>query len=152
MNFFGAETQQVIRQMMPWLALGHGIFNVLVMVCFWYQGWLGHVVRRHRLAGEAPPLQTVRRHRRLGPWLVVSAAAGFLAGVLLVLLDRGRVIVYPLHFSLGLTLILVQGAAWAASRRIRARDAAGRGRHRLLGILILCLYPLQVLAGLGVLL
>lgn len=148
----GAEAPQSIRQMIPWLALGHGIFNALVLLCFCYQGWLGHGIRSNRLAGAPAPLSVVRRHRRLGPWLVVLGWAGFLAGVLIVLIDEGRVAEHPLHFSLGLAIVLTQTGAFAASRKIRGRGPEGRARHRLLGILILCLYPVQVFVGLGILL
>ena len=148
----GPEAPAAIRQIMPWLALGHGIFNTLVMAGFCYQGWLGHVIRRSRLAGARPPLPVVRRHRRLGPWLVLLGPAGFFAGLLLAVIDQGRVMAYPLHFSLGLALILAQGAAWTVSRKIKVSGAEGRGLHRSLGILILCLYPVQAFAGLGVLL
>jgi hypothetical protein len=149
---FGAEAPPAVRQIIPWLALGHGIFNTLVMCCFCYQGWLGHVIRRHRLAGTRTPLPVVRRHRRFGPWLAGLGCAGFFAGLSLVVIDQGKVVAYPLHFSLGLALILTQVAAWAVSRKIKGSGAGGRSLHRLLGILILCLYPVQVFVGLGVLL
>jgi hypothetical protein len=148
----GAAAPQALRQMLPWLALGHGLFNALVMLFFCYQGWLGHVIRRSRLAGGPPPLPVVRRHRWLGPRLVLLGLAGFLAGLLVVLVDEGRVAEHPLHFGLGLAIVLAQAGAFAASRHIRGRGPAGRGRHRLLGILILCLYPVQVIVGLGILL
>ncbi|MFA7383287.1 MAG: DUF4079 family protein [Desulfurivibrionaceae bacterium] len=147
-----AEPQQAIRLLIPWLALGHGTFNSLVMLFFCYQGWLGHVIRRHRLADAPMPLPVVRRHRRQGPWLVILGWSGFIAGMLIVLLDKGSLLTYPLHFSLGLTIVLTQGGAWAASRRIKRRGPESRSRHRLLGILLLCLYPIQIIVGLGVLL
>ncbi|MBI5558153.1 MAG: DUF4079 family protein [Deltaproteobacteria bacterium] len=148
----GAETPQAIRQIIPWLALGHGIFNALVMLFFCYQGWLGHVIRVNRLAGGPPPLPAVRRHRRFGPWLVVLGWSGFMAGLLIVLIDKGRVAAYPLHFSLGFSIVLAQAAAWGVSRKIKGRGLTGRAPHRLLGMLILSLYPLQVLIGLAILL
>lgn len=149
----GTETPQAIRLMIPWLALGHGTFNALVMLLFCYQGWLGHVIRRHRLADTPVPLPVMRRHRWQGPRLVVLGWTGFVAGLVIVLFDKGRVVTpHPLHFSLGLSIVLTQGCAWAASRRITGRGPEGRSRHRLLGILILCLYPVQVLVGLGILL
>jgi hypothetical protein len=138
--------------MISWLALGHGVFNSLVALFFCYQGWLGHIVRRHRLTGAAPPLSVVRRHRRQGPWLVGLGWTGFVVGLVLVLIDKGVVVAYPLHFSLGLTIVLTLAGVWAASRKITGRGPEGRSRHRLLGILLLCLYPVQVIVGLGILL
>ncbi|MHB8790558.1 MAG: DUF4079 family protein [Desulfobulbaceae bacterium] len=152
MGSLGADIPQALRQMLPWFALGHGIFNGVVMLLFCYQGWLGHLIRRQRLAGAAAPLTAVRRHRRAGPLLVMLGAAGFLAGLLLVMIDKGKVISFPLHFSLGLAIVLTQTAAYIVSRKIRAREATGRQFHRLLGIVILSLYPVQALAGLAILL
>lgn len=148
----GAEAPQALRLMIPWLALGHGLFNALVLLFFCYQGWLGHVVRRQRLAGAPAPVPVVRRHRRFGPRLVVLGWVGFAAGLAIVLVDKGRVVAHPLHFSLGLAIVLTQGGAWAASRTIKGRGPEGRGRHRRLGILLLCLYPVQAVVGLGILL
>ncbi|OGQ85458.1 MAG: hypothetical protein A2512_00450 [Deltaproteobacteria bacterium RIFOXYD12_FULL_56_24] len=148
----GAETPQAIRLLIPWLALGHGTFNSLVMLFFCYQGWLGYVIRHHRLTDAPAPLPVMRRHRRQGPWLVMLGWTGFVAGMVIVLLDKGKVMTYPLHFSLGLAIVLIQGGAWAASRRIKGRGPEGRNRHRLMGILLLCLYPIQIIIGLGILL
>ena len=146
----GTDAPQAIRLMIPWFALGHGIFNSLVMLFFCYQGWLGHVIRRQRLAGGPAPLPVVRRHRRQGSWLVVFGWAGFFAGTVIALIDKGRVVTpHPLHFSLGLAMVLTLGGAWIASRQITGRGPEGRGCHRLLGILLLCLYPVQVMVGLG---
>lgn len=152
MSFGDADVSLLIRQMLPWLAMGHGIYNGVVMLLFGYQGWLGHLIRQQRRAGASPPLKTVRRHRRNGPILVVLGAAGFLAGLLLVLLDKGAIIAFPLHFGLGLAIVFAQLGAYAISRTIRARTETGRGSHRLLGITILCLYPVQALVGLAILL
>jgi hypothetical protein len=77
---------------------------------------------------------------------------GFVVGLVLVLIDKGVVVAYPLHFSLGLTIVLTLAGVWAASRKITGRGPEGRSRHRLLGILLLCLYPVQVIVGLGILL
>lgn len=148
----GAELPLMARKMIPWLALGHGIFNGLVMLFFCGQGWLGHIVRRHRLDEAPVPAGAVRRHRRFGPWLVILGWAGFLVGLLIALADKGKVLVYPLHFNLGVAIVLIQTGAWLLSRRIKVGAPEGRAGHRLLGILLLCLYPVQVIVGLGILL
>lgn len=148
----GADIPLALRQMLPWFALGHGIFNTVVMLLFCYQGWLGHRIRSQRMAGASPPLTAVRRHRRAGPLLVILGAVGFFVGLTLVVVDKGKVIAFPLHFSLGLAIVLTQAAAYIVSRGIRAREATGRQLHRLLGIAILSLYPVQILAGLAILL
>jgi Protein of unknown function (DUF4079) len=124
----------------------------VVMLLFCYQGWLGHLIRKNRRAGAAAPMAAVRRHRRAGPLLVALSAAGFLAGLILVIVDKGKVVAYPLHFSLGLAIVLTQATAYAVSRTIRAREETGRQFHRILGITTLCLFPAQTMAGLAILL
>jgi hypothetical protein len=148
----GPELPQTLRQLVPWLALGHGTLHGVLLLLFLYQGWLGHRIRRARRAGDLLPRTAVARHRRNGPLLAGFCLLGFVAGLVIVLLDKGRTGVYPLHLLLGLTIVLAVGGAFLLSRKIRAGEVAWRGGHRWLGILILCLYPLQVVLGLSILL
>lgn len=148
----GQELPQALRQLIPWLALGHGIFHGGLLLLFYYQGWLGRRIRQERLAGAAPPLTAVHRHRRNGPRLALLCLLGFAAGPFIVLLNWGRIGVYPIHLFLGTAIILTVGGAYFLSRRIKVGDSAWRAWHRRLGIIILLLYPLQVLMGLGILL
>lgn len=148
----GQELPQAIRQLVPWLALGHGILHGALLLLFYHQGWLGHLIRRARRAGTSPPPAELRRHRRNGPRLAFLCLLGYAAGPFIVLLDWGRIGVYPLHLFLGTAIILAVGGAYFLSRRIKAGDSAWRDWHRRLGITILLLYPLQVLLGLAVLL
>jgi hypothetical protein len=148
----GPELPSTLRQLIPWLALGHGGLHCMLLLFFFYQGWLGHLVRRARKAGTPLPRAAVARHRRNGPLLAGLCLFGFVAGLFIVLLDKGSIGAYPLHLFLGLAIVLAVGGAFFLSRRIRAGEAAWREGHRRLGILILCLYPLQVLLGLSILL
>ncbi|MDF1615221.1 DUF4079 family protein [Desulfurivibrio dismutans] len=151
----GEELPQAIRQLIPWLALGHGVFLALLLLFFIYQARLGRRIRLRRQAGEPPTghaAQVVRRHRHLGPRLALLCVLGFTAGLVIVFLDMGRIAVYPPHLLLGLAIVLTVGGLYAASRQIRPDDTLWRHRHRRLGILLLCLYPPQLLLGLAVLL
>jgi len=141
-----------VRQLIPYLALGHGLFNLLVFGLLLRQGWLGLVVRRTRRNGMPQPLETIRRHRRAGPVAVLVGAAGFVAGTLLVLLDKGRLVEYPLHFSVGGVIVLVLFGLYFLSRRIKGADSPYRIPHASLGLLLLILYVIQAVLGLGILL
>ena len=141
-----------IKLIVPWLALGHGIFNTLLMLLFFYQGWLGHVIRRERMAGAPAPLAAVRRHRKTGPMLAVLGMIGFCAGLFIVFIDKGTLVEYPLHLLTGLAIVLCLGTTYFISRRIRSSLSAFRTSHRVIGILILCFYPIQLFLGLGILL
>ncbi|ADH86423.1 DUF4079 family protein [Desulfurivibrio alkaliphilus] len=148
----GEELPQTVRLLIPWLGLGHGIFMALLLVMFFYQARLGRRIRIRRQAGESPEGAIIRRHRRLGPWLALLCLLGFSGGLLIVFMNMGRVAVHPPHLLLGLAIILTLGGIYAASRQIRPRETLWRHRHRRLGILLLSLYPVQLLLGLVVLL
>lgn len=148
----GEVLPQAIRQLIPWLALGHGIFMALLLPLFFYQAWLGRHIRIRRQAGDPSSGLVVRRHRRLGPLVALLCLLGFSGGLLTVLMDMGRVAVHPPHLILGLAIILILGGVYATSRQIRPQDTLWRRRHRRLGILLLSLYPVQLLLGLAVIL
>ena len=57
------------RFLIPYLQIGHGLFNLSLFAIFVYQGRLGWLIRRNRQAGSPPEVAKVRRHRALGPIL-----------------------------------------------------------------------------------
>ena len=141
-----------IKLIIPWLVLGHAIFNTLLMVLFFHQGWLGHVIRKERKAGAPVPLAMARRHRQTGPVLATLGIVGFLAGLVLVVIDRGKIVEYPLHLFMGLAIVLSLSAAYLLSRRIKKGDSTYRELHRVCGIIVLCLYAIQSFLGLSIML
>jgi hypothetical protein len=112
---------------------------------------MGLAVRKARLSGSTPPAHA-GRHRRLGPVLAALGVAGFLAGSGLILLDEGRLMVYPLHFIAGLLIASGLITALVLSRGITPGEGKARTLHRRAGIAVAVLYALQVLIGAGVLL
>jgi hypothetical protein len=140
------------RQLVPYLALGHGLFNLLVFGLFVRQGWLGLGIRQARRSGAPPPVAAIRSHRRTGPWAAMLAGLGFLAGTILVLFDKGHLIGYPLHFAVGSMIVLVLFVLYSLSRRITGTDSPYRTPHARLGVLLLGLYLVQAVLGLGILL
>lgn len=148
----GEVTPSLIRLIIPWLAFGHGVFNFGLMLLFFYQGWLGFAIRKARITNAPAPHVVVRRHRKAGPVLAILGTTGFLAGILIVLIDKGKLFEYPLHFFTGLFIILCLGTTYYISQSIKTRDSAYRNPHRAVGILILCVYPIQSLLGLSILL
>jgi hypothetical protein len=131
--------------------LAHGSFNTLLALVFLYQGWMGLSIRRGRKKGE-PRGTVVRRHRRLGPVLVTLGILGYCLGVVLVLIDKGRVFEYPLHLAVGSLIVLFLLGQYAVSRRIKGLDSSWRTPHLAIGVGIVCLYVLQIVVGIGVLL
>ena len=142
----------VDKQFIAYFKLAHGFFNVSMMALFVYQGWMGYLIRSARTAGQALPIDAVRRHRKAGPVFALWGALGFAAGIIMVLLDKGRILEYPLHFFVGLSIVLCICGVYVISRRIKGPDPQFRNIHFGLGLLLLTLYVVQVLLGLGILL
>ncbi len=140
------------RELLDYLRLVHGFFNFSVMLMFFYTASLGWRVRRARLARTPPPARLVRRHRRLGPVLALLGAAGYCAGLTLVLLDTGNILKYPAHFLVGSTIVTLLLTTFLVSRKIKGANSPYRLPHFLLGLTILTLYLVEVTLGLGVLL
>ncbi len=138
------------RQLLADLRPVHGIYNAVVMLLFLYQGWLGLRIRRER-RGRAPlPFPLIKRHRRMGPVLVILGGLGFLEGLTLVLLDTGNVLEFPPHLFTGFTIVVLLIATYKITRDIKGPDSPYRTPHFILGVAILCLYLVNVVIGLGV--
>lgn len=129
----------------------HGLFNILVLTLFLWQGWMGLMIRRARLAGEATPFAIVKRHRGIGPIAAMLAIAGYLAGISLVLYDKGTIFEHPLHLAVGSVLITALAATVALSRMIKGTMQSIRAWHFRLGIVTLILFIAEVFFGLEVL-
>jgi hypothetical protein len=141
-----------VKELILYGKLAHGFFNLSMMALFCWQAWLGYHIRQARRAGAPVPFDAVRKHRRFGPVFALGGVLGFVVGAALVLLDKGRVLEYPLHFLCGLLLVLAVGAAYLLSRRIAGPDPSPRNIHFAAGMLLLVLYAAQVLMGLSILL
>jgi hypothetical protein len=79
-------------------------------------------------------------------------AMGYISGIVVVLLDKGRVFEYLLHLLVGSLLAIVIGSLYAVSLRIKGPEPHYRNIHFGLGMCLLVLYVIQVLLGLGILL
>jgi hypothetical protein len=140
------------RQLLADLRLLHGVYNAIMMLFFLYQGRLGFGIRRARKANMLPPFPIIKRHRRMGPVLAILGGLGFLEGLTLVLLDTGNILEYPPHFFFGLTIVVLLIATYRISRDIKGPGTSFRTPHFVLGVAFLCLYIMNVLIGIGVLL
>jgi hypothetical protein len=138
-------------QVLEYLGLGHGAFNAIVFFFILYQGLLGYRIRKARLA-HVSAADNQKRHRRNGPVLVVLGIAGFLAGMVVVYLDHGHILKFPLHFTNGAAIALSLAGLFLISMKIKGADSAWRRAHLTLGIVTVCLYLSQLLLGLGILL
>ena len=132
--------------------LVHGFFNLSMFCLFCYQGWMGLRIRNARLGGQAAPVEAVRRHRRAGPVFALWGVLGFVAGTVMILLDKGRVFEYPLHFLAGGAIVCLIGGLYGVSKRIAASSAPVRDVHFGLGMALLALYVIQCFLGLSILL
>jgi hypothetical protein len=139
------------EQIIAYLKLIHGAFNALVMLLLIYQGWLGLRIRSIRRAGKPPDFRVTKRHRKNGPIFTILGCLGFIAGIIIVFLDEGRIFEYPLHFIMGLIITISLVTTYLISKRIRGAGSLLRSPHFILGVGILGLYLIQVFLGLGIL-
>ncbi|MCI0468567.1 MAG: DUF4079 family protein, partial [Nitrospirae bacterium] len=86
-----------------------------------------------------------------GPVLAILGIAGFFAGIILIYLDYGRILKYPLHFINGLAVVFAIISTYLISRKITGADSPARPVHLRRGILLLSLYALQILLGAAIL-
>ena len=140
------------KEFIAYFKAAHGFFNLSMLALFCFQAWMGFLIRQARTSGAPAPLDAVRRHRKAGPVFALWGLLGFAAGVIVVLLDKGSVIAYPLHFLGGLCLAVCIAATYHASRKITAAEPGPRNRHFTYGMLLLTLYLVQILLGIGILL
>ena len=139
------------KELIPWLRLGHGVYNSLVILSFFYQARLGVVIRRARKANAPLPLTAIRRHRKLGPILATMGIIGFFIGLTVVTLgDRQYLDNWP-HLFTGMTIALLLAATYHISRKIKGPAPSFRNMHLTLGITILCLYLVEAFLGIGIL-
>jgi hypothetical protein len=146
------EFPLISRALIANFKLVHGLFNLTLLCLFIYQGSCGLQIRKARRGGAPLPLPAIRRHRRLGPNLAVLGGAGFCAGFILVFLDTGNVLSYPLHLIAGMVILALLLRTYLVSRKITSGDNPWRELHLRLGIAILAAYLFNVIVGVGVLL
>lgn len=139
------------KEILVYLRLAHGAFNTLIFSFIVYQGLLGYRIRRARLAGMQPG-NINKRHRQNGPVLVLLGIAGFFSGMLLVYLDHGHLLKYPLHFINAAAISITLVGLFILSKKIKGAAALWRKAHFTLGLITVFIYCLQLLLGLGILL
>ena len=93
----------------------------------------------------------MKRHRRLGPFLVIIGVLGYCFGLAMILIDMGKVLEYPLHLAIGSLIVLFLVGQYAVSKRIKGLESSWRTPHFAIGAGILCLYILQILTGITLL-
>ena len=142
----------VDKELIIYLKAAHGFFNLCMLALFCFQAWMGYLIRQARTSGSPVPLDAVRRHRKAGPIFALWGVLGFMAGLAVVLLDKGRVFEYPLHLLVGTLIAAVIASLYASSRKIRGPEAHYRNVHFSMGMCLLALYVIQVLLGIGILL
>jgi len=140
------------KEFIAYFKIVHGFFNLCMMALFCYQGWLGYLIRQARSSGVPIPLDAVRKHRKAGPVFALWGSMGYISGIVVVLLDKGRVLEYLLHLLVGSLLVIIISSLYAISLRIKGPEPHYRNVHFGLGMCLLALYVCQVLLGLGILL
>ena len=103
-------------------------------------------MRRERTAAGARDFDVVRRHRSRGPLLVLLGILGYVAGALLIYLDKGHIFKYPIHNIVGSGIVILLTATFFIAREIKGPESPWRTLHGIVGIGILCLYLVQLVS------
>lgn len=140
------------RQYIDYLKLLHGSYNTVVALLFMYQGSLGWRIRTERTGGGARNATIIRAHRVRGPIFAILGIGGYLAGTLLVYLDKGYLYEYKLHLIAGTCIVLAIMTTYLVSRMIRGPESRWRTPHFLIGLFIILAYLIQIVLGLNILL
>ena len=140
------------KVLIDYLKILHGSYNTIIAVLFLYHGSLGWKIRRERKAAGRRDFEVVKRHRTRGPYFALLGVLGYLAGLIIVYLDKGHVLEYPRHMLVGSSLALFIIATFIISRKIKGLESSWRTPHFIMGLVILLLYIIQILIGLSVLL
>jgi hypothetical protein len=142
----------IAPQWIEYLKLGHGLYNTLMMLLIVNQGWLGLKMRKKRKAGSPKDIKVLKKHRGRGPVLALMGSLGFLAGTLLVYVDKGHLLEFPAHFITGASISFLLITTFLISRKIKGPEPSWRNIHYGIGLGIICLYLFQVFLGLNILL
>lgn len=135
-----------------YLKILHGLYNSIVVLLFTYHGSLGWRIRKERRDGGKRDLTFIKQHRAAGPIFVLLGLLGYFAGALLVYIDKGRLLEYPLHLTVGSLLAFLLVSTFLISRKIKGADSPWRTPHFIIGLVIILLYIIQIFLGLDILL
>ncbi len=130
--------------------VAHGLFNVFVFIVLLYQAWIGFKIRKGRKTGQSQ-FAAIKRHRKLGPILVFTGMLGYCFGLILVSIDKGQILEYPFHLTVGTLVVLFLAGQYGVSRKIKGLESSWRTPHLAIGIGIFCLYVFQIVTGMAVL-
>ena len=134
----------------------HGTFNSLVFLLCCLQGYWGLTIRRARVAGKGPVPQSIRRHRKVGPFFALLGLLGVIGGLTLGYFLHRVPVVYNLYVSIHLLLAFCIAIliilTFFSSRKIKNVRSIWRSYHALLGACLICFYSAQVMLGLAILL
>ena len=144
----------ISKEVVVYLKIMHGSFNSLVFIFFCYQGWLGLQIRKARAQGRYPIPSTIKRHRTAGPFLAGLGLLGYVAGLIVGRLghDHAHTSAFSPHLVSGSVLVIAIVLVLLISKRIKGIDPFWRTIHFSSGLCLLCLYVIQIIFGLRILL
>ena len=134
-----------------YLRYAHGLYNVIIILLFLYQGWLGLKIRRDRVLDRLPAVKIVKKHRRFGPALSILGITGFFSGLIVLYLDIGFFYIFIPHFIAGLIISILIATSYLFSRKIKGIDSFWRTAHFVTGVALISLYFIQALLGIVIL-
>jgi len=144
----------ISKEVVAYLKVMHACFNSLVFILFCYQGWLGLKIKKARIEGRYPISSIIKRHRKTGPFIAGLGLLGYFAGLIVGRLshDHAHTFSFSPHLVLGSVLVIAILLVLLISKRIKGVNPFWRTIHFSFGLCLLCLYVIQIIFGLRILL
>lgn len=133
-----------------YLKIFHGSYNAIMALFFIHLGSLGWRIRKERKVGGKRDFQVIKKHRTRGPVYALLGILGYVAGVVLVYLDKGNLLEYPRHLTVGAFLVLLILTNYTIAKRIKGATSSWRTPHFMIGLFIILFYLIQIFVGLDI--
>jgi hypothetical protein len=125
----------------------HGLYNLLIIFLFLYQGWLGFKIRKDRMRDNPPAVKIVKRHRKLGPIFSILGITGLLSGLTVAYIAYRRFFILNLHFFGGSIITILIAINYFFSRKIKGVESSWKTAHFVSGVTLICFYLVQAFLG-----
>ncbi len=129
----------------------HGLYNLLIIFLFLYQGWLGFKIRRDRMRDNPTAVKILKKHRKLGPIFSILGLIGFLSGLTVAYIAYRQFFTSNLHFIAGSIITILIAINYLFSRKIQGVESLWRVAHFVTGVTLICLYFIQAFLGVVIL-
>lgn len=128
------------------LPIIHASYNFLMLMLLCYQGFLGVKIKNQRAKGNSP-INTIKIHRKTGPYLAILGILGFLSGLAMLYIYTKTFVKYTPHYFSGAAIAILIFLTYLISKKITVGSSRLRKAHFITGTVIILLYITQTVIG-----